>query len=126
MPLRSAVLCLVVSLMASVAAPRAVSQGNGNRQPAKTAQSGTVPIDLQDNRVFVNLTVARADGSLRKARFQVDTGGGVVILSESLKSDLGLKRSGPVSNEEGRSFEPVIAPDVRIGEMPLDLAGGPV
>ena len=123
MRLRSVVLCCAVALMASVAAPRAVSQGNGNGQPAETAKSGTVPIDLQDNRVFVNLTVARADGSLRKARFQVDSGGGSMILSESLKGDLGLKRSGPVVNDKGRRVEMVIAPKVRIGGMPLDLTG---
>jgi hypothetical protein len=126
MLLRSAVLCFVVSLMTSVAAPRAVSHGSWNGQPASTTKSGAVPIDLQDNRVFINLTVARADGSLRKVRFQVDTGGGAMILSESLENDLGLKHSGPVVNDKGKRVQMVIAPKVRIDAMPLDLTGVPV
>jgi hypothetical protein len=80
-------------------------------------------MDLRDNRVFVELTVVRRDGSLRKARFQVDSGGGAVILAESLRSDLALKSAGPVSNDEDESIQPVSAPEIRIGEMPLDLKG---
>jgi hypothetical protein len=87
------------------------------------ATSGTVPIDLRDNRIFVQLTCVRPDGSLRQARFQVDSGGGSVILSESLSHDLTLKSIGSPSKEEGETFQPVTSPEIRISEMPLDLSG---
>lgn len=89
---------------------------------AQAANSGTVPIDLRDNRVFVSLTCVRPDGSLRQARFQVDSGGGSVILSESLSHDLALKNIGPPAQEEGETFQAVSAPEIRIGEMPLNFS----
>lgn len=92
-------------------------------QKTSSATSGTVPIDLRDNRVFVELACIRTDGSLRKARFQVDSGGGAVILSESLSHDLALKDIGSQSKEEDETFQPVSAPQIHIGEMPLDLSG---
>jgi len=66
------------------------------------------------------LTCVRPDGSLRQARFQVDSGGGSVILAESLSHDLGLKSIGSPSEEEGETFQPVTSPEIRIGEMPLN------
>lgn len=92
-------------------------------QKTSPATSGTVPIDLRDNRVFVELACIRPDGSFRKARFQVDSGGGAVILSESLSHDLALKDIGSPSKEGDESFQPVSALQIRIGEMPLDLSG---
>ena len=92
-------------------------------QKAQAAASGTVPIDLRDNRVFVQLTCVRPDGSLRQARFQVDSGGGSVILAESLSQDLGLKKIGSPLEEDGEKFQAVTPPEIRIGEMALDLSG---
>lgn len=122
---RSIALFLFASLIV-VRGAGSANRTNERGRAANTPSSGTVPIDLRDNRVFVNLTVARADGSLRKARFWVDSGGGAVILSESLSHDLGLKATGPVSKREGQTFQPVTAPAIRVSEMPLDLAGVPV
>lgn len=123
---RSIAFFLFAWLIASPGAFRSANRSNERELAASTPSSGTVPIDLRDNRVFVNLTLARADGSLRKARFQVDSGGGAVILSESLSRDLRLKTTGPASKEEGQSLQPVTTPEIRIGEMPLDLTGVPV
>ena len=92
------------------------------RQREQAPTSGTVPIDLRDNRIFVQLTCVRPDGSLRQARFQVDSGGGSVILSESLSHDLALRSIGSPSEEDGETFQLVTSPEIRIGEMPLNLS----
>ena len=111
------VILLLALLTAVAAAPQAVPPQTAN------AASGTVPLDLGNNRVFIDLTVAGPDGSFRKARFQVDTGGGAVVLAQSLSDDLGLKALGPATKGEGLIFQPVSAPQIRIADMTLDLAG---
>ena len=118
--MRNAAFLLAILLAPSSLTPR-IERPNRVR-----TTSGTVPMDLRDNRVFVELTVARPDGSFRKARFQVDSGGGGVILAESLRSDLALQSSGPISHDEDESVQPVSTPEIRIGEMSIDLTGVPV
>lgn len=118
------VLLMVASLLVpSKGAAQPSTLPRGRAQGAGLSTSGTVPIDLRDNRVFVELACVRPDGSLRKARFQVDSGGGAVILAESLSRDLALKSIGAPSKEEGEAFQAVSSPVIRIGEMPLDLSG---
>lgn len=108
----------------SKAAAQPLTKPRVQGQGTKRATSGTVSIDLRDNRIFVQLTCVRQDGSLRQARFQVDSGGGAVILSESLSHDLALKGTGsPSKGDEDEMFQPVNSPQIRIGEMPLDLTG---
>lgn len=115
-------LTLASILVPSKAAVQPLTQPRVEMQTVQAATSGTVPIDLRDNRIFVQLTCVRPDGSLRQARFQVDSGGGSMILSESLSQDLALKSIGSPSKEEGETFQPVTSPEIRIGEMPLNLS----
>ena len=117
-----ALLTLASLMAASKGAGQPSAQPRVQQQREQAATSGTVPIDLRDNRIFVQLTCVRPDGSLRQARFQVDSGGGSVILSESLSHDLALKSVGSPSEEEGETFQPVTSPEIRIGEMPLNLS----
>lgn len=124
-PMPTAVLVLLtlaVLLVPLKASAQPSTEPRVKGQGSKTAASGRVPIDLRDNRVFVELMCVGPKGSLRRARFQVDSGGGAVILSESLSRDLALKTIGPPSKEEGETFQPVSSPQIRIGEMPLVLA----
>jgi hypothetical protein len=88
-------------------------------------QSATVPLFVEFNRPFIELELARADGSRRKARFWVDTGGGAFILCEPLARDLGLKM-GAEQSEGQQRFAMADAPQAKVGEMPLDLAGARV
>ena len=120
-----AILALLVMALLLVPSKGAVdpsAQPQVPSQEVQAATSGTVPIDLRDNRIFVQLTCVRPDGSLRQARFQVDSGGGAVILSESLSHDLALKNIGSPSKEEGEMFQSVTSPEIRIGEMRLNLS----
>ena len=123
--MRKVILALLT--LASLVAPlkgaaEPSAQPRVQRQREQAATFGTVPIDLRDNRVFVQLTCVRPDGSLRQALVQVDSGGGSVILSESLSHDLALKSIGSPSEEDGETFQMVTSPEIRIGEMPLNLS----
>lgn len=87
------------------------------------ADRATVPLLVEGNRPFVNLSFRKPDGSLRTARFWVDTGGGGFILTQSLATDLGVKPLGEPIEEEGRKFVPVQPPRAWIGDFELDLTG---
>src|SRR5947207_835280 len=66
-------------------------------------QQATVPLLVDRNRPYVELTFLRPDGSKRSARFLVDSGGGGFIFAEGLARDLGLKW-GPTMRAEGSEF----------------------
>jgi predicted aspartyl protease len=82
----------------------------------------TVPMFLEDNRVFVELTFRRSDGSPRKARAWVDTGGGWFAITEPLAKELGVTRTGDDIKVGDGHATPITHPDVRLGELPIDLS----
>jgi Aspartyl protease len=90
-------------------------------QTSSAPRSATVPFHLEDNRVFVDLTFTKPDGSPRTARFWVDTGGGGFLITEPLARDLGLDLSGTPMEGEGRKFLAVTPPPARLGNLQLDL-----
>ena len=85
--------------------------------------SATVPLDASTNCAIVQLGFVKPDGVVRMARFLVDTGGGGFILTESLANELALRRTGPAMTEGEGTFAPLEPPTVRLGTMPIDLAG---
>src|SRR4051812_41315042 len=90
-------------------------------QNSKEPQQATVPLLVEKNRPYVELTFQRPDGSRRKARFLVDSGGGGFGLTEPLARDLGLKW-GPTMTSEGKEFALITDPvKVSIGDFPLEL-----
>src|SRR5215472_17068212 len=113
--------CLVVFVgSAALEAPsRQVKSGTDGR-------SATVPLHAIGNRAHIDLDLVRADGSTRRARFIVDTGGGAFLLAESLAKDIGLNPNGPAINEGESHFFPAPRPKARIVEFALDLNEGRV
>jgi len=96
--------------------------GSSNAIVAATAAeltSATVPLHLEFNRPFIDLEFSRPDGTIRKARFWVDTGGGGFIFVEPLARELGMK-FGSEFSESGERMCPSSAPVVTLGGMPLD------
>ena len=90
-------------------------------QNSKEPQQVTVPLLVEKNRPYVELTFQRPDGSKRLARFLVDSGGGGFQMTEPLARDLGLKW-GPTMSEEGHEFAVITDPvKVSIGDFPLEL-----
>lgn len=84
-------------------------------------EQATVPLIIEGNRPFVDVTFKKDDGSTRTGRFLVDTGGGGFLLTEPLAKDLGLTW-GPSQREEGKEFAVVTTvPQTSVGEFPLKL-----
>ncbi len=95
---------------------------------AQTAMPGsvTVPLHVEGDRPFVDLTFSTADGSRRSARYWIDTGGGGFLLTETLARALGLRWGEPF-RQEGREFARVLeVPEPFLGELPLELVEGRV
>jgi predicted aspartyl protease len=99
--------------------------GSGATAFSQTPKLATVPLILEDNRVFVELTFRKADGSPRKARAWVDTGGGSVLLTERLVDDLGLARTGPETSSDDGRMAPLSKPSVFLDTLSLDVSSAP-
>jgi predicted aspartyl protease len=89
--------------------------------PEASTNAVTVPLLVEGNRPFVDVSLRRPDGSMRSARFLVDSGGGGFLLTESLARDIGLQW-GETHHEEGQDFasakEP---PQAFVGALQLDI-----
>jgi len=89
---------------------------------ASSAKKVTVPIFMEDHRIFVDAQFARVDGSLRTARLWVDTGNPDFQITEKLAKELGVDLSGPpVKSDDGVQQIQVQLPGVQIGGMTLDM-----
>lgn len=85
-------------------------------------RSATVPFHFTDNRAFVDLTLSWPHGKPRVARFWVDTGGGAFLITEALARDQGIDLSGDVTEGEGERIAAIKSlPEVRLGDMPIDM-----
>lgn len=91
------------------------------RQSFAQVDQATVPLLVEGNRPFVDVSFRRADGTTRSARFLVDSGGGGFLLTEPLARDLGLTWGEP-QREEGREFAvPAQVPEAFVGGLALEL-----
>src|SRR2546430_3689161 len=106
----------------TTAAREALQRQPGRQTLAEVSpQQATVPLLVERNRPFVDLTFRRPDGSKRSARFLVDSGGGGFLLTEPLARDLGLKW-GATMREEGTEFAQITDTlKASIGGFPLEL-----
>jgi hypothetical protein len=113
------VLAIAVASCAAPAKPNPVPAAAPAPQPP--GEHATVPLHLEGNRPFVDVTLRAADGRTRTARFLVDSGGGGFLLTEPLAKELGLGL-GEVEEEEGTKFASVTTPlQASVGTMALDL-----
>jgi hypothetical protein len=95
--------------------------GQSRAEEPATPDQATVPLLVEGNRPYVDLTFRRPDGSPRKARFVVDSGGGGFIVTEPLARDLGLAW-GDTMREDGMDVaQATSAPRASVGEFPLEL-----
>ncbi|PYT73210.1 MAG: hypothetical protein DMG39_07315 [Acidobacteria bacterium] len=113
--------CLAVAAQDS--SPKRVAQA---LPPTSTPVSATVPLVFGDNRAFVELSFRRADGSIRKARAWVDTGGGWLAVTERLAKDIGAEHKGAPFREEEEEAVDIAPPAVYLGSLPLDLSSAHV
>lgn len=97
------------------------SQAVMGQQPHCPGSKGE-PMKVVGNAPIVTLYLGRMDGTRRAASFVFDSGGGAIIVDESLGDDLGFKAAGEVVQEGGASFVPVNLPDVQFGSMAVSLS----
>ncbi|HKD14608.1 MAG TPA: hypothetical protein VKE71_08665 [Candidatus Angelobacter sp.] len=82
----------------------------------------TIPLFIEDHRIFVDAQFVKKDGSLLTARLWVDTGNPDFQITEKLARDLGLDLSGPkIKSDDGVPQVQVQLPGLHIGGMSLDL-----
>ena len=84
------------------------------------AQTATVPITLDHNRIVIDVRFPLADGSTKRVRGWVDSGNNEMWITEDLATKLGLTISGEIKEEDGlkvRSAPP--PPTLIVGGMQL-------
>lgn len=115
------IFCAAIALNFETGAQAAPHAGDVASAPQKPTTTATLPLVIELDRPYVNLSFEKRDRSRRNARFLVDTGGGAFILSNALADDLGLTL-GTAMEEEGETFSPVRTPlKVFFGSTPLEL-----
>jgi hypothetical protein len=97
------------------------SQAVIGQQPPCTSAVGE-PMTVEGNAPVVTLNFTRLDGTIRSARLVFDSGGGAIILDESLADDLGLKPTGESIAEDGARFAPTNPPVAQAGSMLVSLS----
>ena len=122
-------LTLVASALACACGTRPEPPSTTRPEPPTTARPEppgggnrtTVPLHVEGNRPFVEVTFRKPDGSTHAARFLVDSGGGGFLIVEPLARDLGLAM-GETMREEGQTFAKVTSPvQASVGSLPLEL-----
>lgn len=85
------------------------------------AGATTVPMQVELNRPYIDVTLAGASGHPVKAHAYVDTGGGAIIVSSGLAARLGLKATAKAEVDQGEKLAPTTVPALRIGGKTLAL-----
>ncbi len=115
MRIRAAAMLVLLPMLACHPAPKKIG----------TVDRVTVPLVLEGDRPFVDLLFARANGTVRSARFLVDTGADAFYMTEALAHDVDLQWGDLVRAENGdaiREVAPITTPvQAFAGEFPLDL-----
>jgi predicted aspartyl protease len=95
--------------------------GQKRAQIGSVVEQVTVPLIVEGNRPFIDLTFRRADGSTRTARFLIDSGGGGFQITEPLARDIGLRWGATIRAEGAEFAKPTEIPKVYVGDFPLEL-----
>jgi hypothetical protein len=80
------------------------------------------PMTVEGDAPIVTLNFKRTDGTTRPARLVFDSGGGAIILDESLASDLGLTPTGKAITDGGMVYSPTDTPQAQIGSWLISLS----
>jgi hypothetical protein len=95
----------------------------GAAQDVGRPSTAVVPMELDHYRITVEVTFPRPDGTSRRARAWIDTGGTDVVLAESLARDLGVDLSA-MPTGGGRSIATAApVPELRIADWALTAPG---
>ena len=91
-------------------------------EPPRAADPVTVPLRVEGNRPYIDVTFRKADGATHTARILVDSGGGAFQLTEPLARELGLALGETHDDEEGNKLAKTTSPvNAFVGSLPLEL-----
>lgn len=83
----------------------------------------TVPMQVELNRPYVDVTLTGPAGQSVTAHAYVDTGGGALLLSAGLAKQLGLKTAGKPLRSQGETLAPTTTPALSLGGKQIDTTG---
>lgn len=81
----------------------------------------TVPMQVELGRPYIDVMLTGPNGRPVTAHAYIDTGGGALLFSAGLATQLGLQATGAPTHEEGQAFAPTAAPALRIGDTHIDI-----
>lgn len=84
--------------------------------------SATVPMALDHDRMTVEVEMQKSDGTWKKVRAWVDTGGTAVIVAEPLARELGVELPAMPDGKQTVATK-IPVPALRLGGVLLDVAG---
>lgn len=117
-PIRTCPLLILSVCLLSVIC---IAANSRNFAAKSSANQVTVPLTVEGNRPFINVTLKGVDGKPREARFLIDSGGGSFRITEPLAKALGL-RWDETSREAGVGYgHPSVIPAASVGDFPLEL-----
>ena len=117
--MRAAVLVLAVLLPSTLPLEPGGLARQANTAAPRPAGPVTVPIQLDHNRVVVDLQARRQDGSMRPVRAWLDLWGSEVLLTGTLARDLGLT----MPDTEAKTVEVALPLPVHLVELACDVGG---
>jgi hypothetical protein len=110
--MRTLLYIALAHLLAACGAPHA------KPEPPRVAGQATVPLRIEGNRPYIDVTFRKADGATHTARFLV---GGGFLLTEPLARELGLAL-GETIDAEGEKLAKTTSPvNAFVGNLPLEL-----
>lgn len=93
---------------------------------AGSVDGATVPMQLELNRPYIDVTLTGPSGQPVHVLTWVDTGGGAIIVTSGLAQKLGLKPTAKPQREEGELLAPSTVPQIQISNFPVQLYGAQV
>jgi len=114
---------LAVTVLALISACGAKPGPEPSRpaEPAGPPDRVTVPLHVEGNRPFIDVTFRKPDGSKRSARFLVDSGGGGFLIAEPIARELGLTLGEAVSEGDAKLAQVTSPVQAFVGDLPLEL-----
>lgn len=85
--------------------------------PARGAALASVPLTVRNNRIYASFGVPAASGAREPVVFQIDTGGGSIVIARRTANRLGLKLRPQTSPQPSRIYVPIVLDAVDVAEI---------
>jgi hypothetical protein len=90
---------------------------------ANAADAISIPMTLENNRPYIDLSVGAANGHMLRGHFYLDTGGGSLVVTARFAAKVGLKAHGPARAQEGTVLTSLKPLRFEANGVPISVAG---